>query len=482
MRVEVAYRIYDESFNQSAAFHLESELISMMLADRRFVLMNRNQGRGEFDYYDKQRYTQMIPEIWSNLTRIGLASHSLDDVRNSNIFKYSPYKQLSEDQMEVVLELLDLYQNSEKISHSRVFVQGRPGTGKTLVAIYLLKRLVDEGVFSADEVALVCPMSSLRKTLENICKHIYGLSAKNVISPSDAIKHHLGEGRPQYKLLIVDEAHRLKQKRNLSASDFKVFKEVYEVEGYEGTHQLDWLERAAENLMLFYDEGQSVRPTDVPAEAFRALKARASRSYELTRQHRVSAGAEVISALRALLDGSLTHPIQPEGYEICLFESFPEMRAELMAREAECGLCRLVSGYFFKSKTRTQVEACPPYILEGEELVWNTQMVDWVNSANALNEVGCIHTVQGYDLNYVGVILGEELSYDAARGVLTVNADRYLDRYGKQGVEDPDELLLYIKNVYHVLMTRGVRGVYLYACQPSLRAYLARWLPYQRRV
>jgi SOS-response transcriptional repressor LexA len=110
------------------------------------------------------------------------------------------------------------------------------------------------------------------------------------------------------------------------------------------------------------------------------------------------------------------------------------------------------------------------------ELKWNSKNIDWVNSANAMNEVGCIHTTQGYDLNYVGVIIGPELDYDPVLKTLIVYPERYKDKAGKNTIKDVQILKDYILNIYKTIILRGIRGSYIYACNPHLREYLSQFM------
>ncbi|MFR0979450.1 MAG: DNA/RNA helicase domain-containing protein, partial [Holdemania filiformis] len=148
----------------------------------------------------------------------------------------------------------------------------------------------------------------------------------------------------------------------------------------------------------------------------------------------------------------------------------------------EVGLCRLVAGYAWKWKTQNhsldQIRDQQLYDIEieDERFIWNSVNEDWVNSANAINEVGCIHTVQGYDLNYAGVIIGPELGYDEQAQQIVVHADQYFDRFGKAAIHDEEILKKYILNIYKVLLTRAIRGTYVYVCDPALRNYFKTWI------
>lgn len=88
--------------------------------------------------------------------------------------------------------------------------------------------------------------------------------------------------------------------------------------------------------------------------------------------------------------------------------------------------------------------------------------------------MGCIHTTQGYDLNYTGVIFGHEIRYDESLDQIVIEKDNYHDRNGKQAIKDPDELKQYILNIYRTIMLRGIRGTFVYACDDGLRRYLKR--------
>lgn len=102
--------------------------------------------------------------------------------------------------------------------------------------------------------------------------------------------------------------------------------------------------------------------------------------------------------------------------------------------------------------------------------------VDWVNSPNANNEAGCIHTTQGYDLNYRGLIIGPELDYDFSTKRFIVYKDRYKDKNGKNSITDPTILKKYILNIYRTILFCGIHGTYVYVCNDNLRAYLSQFI------
>jgi hypothetical protein len=114
--------------------------------------------------------------------------------------------------------------------------------------------------------------------------------------------------------------------------------------------------------------------------------------------------------------------------------------------------------------------------IEGIHFQWNLASRDWINSPTAINEIGCIHTTMGYDLNYGAVIFGPEISYNPDKQCIEIDPDQYHDKYGKQGV-DSEKLKDYIVNIYKNMMYRGIRGTFVYACNPALRDYLMQHIP-----
>lgn len=146
--------------------------------------------------------------------------------------------------------------------------------------------------------------------------------------------------------------------------------------------------------------------------------------------------------------------------------------------EEKFGLCRMVAGYAWKWKSDgDKTGEIQDIIIDGIEKRWNGTRVDWVYSKNALNEVGCVHTVQGYDLNYAFVIVGEDLKYRDGR--IIIDKKKYFDKNGKKTATE-EELAVYIRNIYYVLMSRGIYGTYLYVCDEELRSYFRKYIEVYR--
>jgi DUF2075 family protein len=309
----------------------------------------------------------------------------------------------------------------------------------------------------------------------------------------------VGKSDEHYDVLVVDEAHRLNQRANQSSgSRNKDFREINErLFGRDSTDftQLDWVRTQSTHNILLLDAQQSVRPADLPPEVIGEVVGEAKAGHHffpLRTQMRVKAGTDYVGFVRAMLAGR--KPERPElgDYEFALFDDIEEMEKLIRTRDREYGLSRLAAGYAWewesdpKKKGMKRIPlAQRPYDIEidGHRWRWNSAERDWINSSDALKEVGSIHTVQGYDLNYAGVIIGRDLRLDPDTGEIRFDRSQYRDKKGlennrKRGIVYTDaDIERYVKNIYAVLLTRGMRGTYVYVCDEALREHLRAFIP-----
>ncbi len=457
LRLNNLHVITDEEYNVSATLDIESSLIKFMAADGKFMLQNGNEGLKDHEYYDRQRYKAKFEVIWKNLLEQGLAINDLEQIKNSDLFKYSPYKSLTDDQMLVTQKIFDNIKFGLK---NTFIINGRPGTGKTILAVYLLKYLKEKSETKNLKIGLVIPMGSLRSTLRRVCSKVSGLKGSMVIGPNDVV----GES---YDLLIVDEAHRLRRRTNIV--NYRSFDIKNAELGLDKTgNELDWILMSSKYQVLFYDSNQSVRPSDIRNEHFTKFK---SISYDLVSQMRIGAGEEYINFIEDLFNLKKISHYKFGNYDIKVFNDITEFVDKMREKEGHHKLSRIVAGYAWEWKSRDNKELYDIEI-DNVKLRWNSQLHDWVNSKNSIYEVGCIHTIQGYDLNYVGVIIGPEFGYDPVNHKFIIRPENYKDANGFRGITDEKELERYIINIYKTLLTRGIKGTYIYAVDKGLKEYL----------
>jgi len=499
--------VIDETFNKSVCLDLESYLIRLLAGDGRFQVLNRNEGITNADYYGRAEYQKTFTAIFDALRDRGLFERHIREIENSDLFKLSPFKALTHDQEIAVEDILDgLFQDIADRSSSRIVIQGDPGTGKTVVGIYLMKLLSDIQHAATSEVAetesilaefflpdyvellrgfrigLIVPQQSLRKSIQRVFAKTPGLTAKQVMSPFE-----LGNRAEHYDLLIVDEAHRLNQRAPQAAGPLnRMFKDInvqlFGEDDLELT-QLDWIAAMSKHQVFLVDGDQSVRPADLAQTTIRALVDRARherRHYSLTSQMRVKAGQDYVGYVKGVLAGTVTEPDRFGDYDLRFFDHLGEMRSAILDREKEHGLSRLLAGYAWKWASKND-ESAFDIELDGTRLRWNSTDVDWVNSPNSIDEVGSIHTIQGYDLNYAGVVIGPDLRFDETTGRTVFDRESYQDPRGVTNnrargiVYSDDDILQFVRNIYAVLLTRGILGTYVYVCDPALRHYLRRF-------
>ena len=505
--------IIDERFNKSVCLDLESYLIRMLAGDGGNRVLNRNNGITDSEYYQREVYREGFRTIFERLRADGVFTRTLPEIVNSDLFKLSPFKALTEDQANSVDEILEgFFTDLERGTSSIIVIQGDPGTGKTVAAIYMIKLLIDIKISTSLEdldsdsrfsnfftetnrdllqglrIGLVVPQQSLRTSIQKIFKNTPGLHPSMVMTP-----FNVGEADGVFDLLFIDETHRLNQRSNQATAGLNTkFRTITEdLYGSDDTSktQLDWILAKSRHQIFLLDAAQSVRPADLPSHLLSNLVAdtRASgRHFQLRTQMRVQAGSDFVSYVRWILDPrplSIARTRQDFGdYDFRTFESVAHMRDEIFRRDAEVGLSRMVAGFAWKWKSNKDKDAFDIEIGE-TQLRWNSTSTDWIASSNALEEVGSVHTVQGYDLNYVGVIIGLDLRFDIERKRLFIDRKSYYDTRGKQNnpqlgkTYSDDDLLQFITQIYAVLMTRGILGTYVYACDPGLREYLKAFIP-----
>lgn len=495
-RLTAVHLITSSKFNKSATLDIESNLIKYLSGDGKYKLLNANVGLANHTYFQKTEvYWDIFKTLWTELKSEGITHNSLDHINNSDLFKYSPYKSLSSDQKMSILEIL---RGIAAKNIASIVVEGGAGTGKTILAIYLFKLLNSDiedfnfKEFGEDEeeliflvkkikedfpklsMALVVPMSSFRNTLKAVFKNIKGLTSNMVVGPAEVSKK-------VFDIILVDESHRLRKRVNLGAyfGAFDKVNQKLKFDKFKG-NEFKWIIKQSKKRLFFYDYGQSIKPSDVDKEDFDDLKSKNNTIVQkLKSQFRVKGGVDYVTYLDNLLNCKFKNSdsiFNSKKYDFALFDSLDKMIEVIKEKEKESGLSRMIAGYSWEwiSKNDSSLHDIK---IGDVKLRWNSVSDDFINSANAINEVGCIHTTQGYDLNYSGVIFGNEISYDKQKDEIIIKEENYFDRNGKQNVKSPEQLKEYILNIYKTILLRGMKGTYVYVCDDKLREYFAKHIP-----
>lgn len=479
--------ISDRTFNKSVTLDLESFLIKYMSADGLRKLTNGNAGISNHDYFYREAYEDDFRQVWDWLLDNGLAQHSLMEIENSELFKYSPYKSLNREQLGAAYDILDwLNRSNNHTSKTLAIVNGGAGTGKSILAVYIIKLLADitenkepwstiedaaearrlrrlsRGLLTLRRIGFVVPMNQLRETMKDVFGSIDGLSADMVLSPESVVNG-------DYDLLVVDEAHRLYRRHHLPGSHlYSKFDKINRHlmgSGFTGSEsdwtELDWIIKSSRLQLLFYDENQFIRATDIGKARFNSIcQQRVSIEYELTSQMRCRGGNgyyEYVSKVIREIGCDARDYKTINNYHLRFFDHITDLFSAIETADASGGICRVVTGPGWKM---------------GEDIVIEGSTYHWAHGGESAGSgsIYSIHKTQGFDLNYAGVIFGKEVYYDEALHGIAVNKGELRDNHTKSG--GADEMREFVLNIYVTLMTRGIDGTFVYAVDKRLRDYL----------
>lgn len=375
------------------------------------------------------------------------------------------------DEQKVAYELaLDIVRKSYLDDKKRVLiVEGGPGTGKSVVAINLLVNILAK---EQDMIALYVTKNSAPREVfyERLRGHFKQSFIKNLFKGSGSFTESKTN---EFDALIVDEAHRLNEKSGLF--------------GNLGENQVKEIINAAKASIFFIDKHQRVTLKDYGSidviEKF-ANEANAEIEYiKLESQFRCNGSDGYLSWLNDVLE--IEETANYDGfdfnYDFRVVDSPEELRDLIFEKNEINNSARLLAGY------------CWDWIKEGKSnsdihdieigdfsMSWNLNNTNtWAIDENSVNEIGCIHTSQGLEFDYVGVILGFDIRYENGQ-IITDFTERARTDQSLKGIktrykQNPDEALKLadeiIKNTYRTLMTRGMKGCYIYCEDVNLENY-----------
>ena len=352
-----------------------------------------------------------------------------------------------------------------------LIVKGGPGTGKSVVAINLLvettrNRLVSRYV-SKNAAPRAVYAAKLAGTLrKNQIYNMFGGSGTFYNTPANT-----------FDVLIVDEAHRLNQKSGLFQN--------------QGEDQVREIIGAAKCVIFFVDDHQRVHIKDIGDSAYIEKTARSChasiKKLELSSQFRCNGSDGYLAWLDNTLQINDTANIRlsQDDFDFRIFSDPNELRKTIEDKNKTNNKSRMVAGYCWDWKSKRNPEATDVNIPDfGFAMKWNLEKAGstWIIGENSIHEIGCIHTCQGLELDYAGVIIGNDLRYENGKVVTDVTKRSRMDssvkgikvgRTPAQAAQLAEEL---IKNTYRTLLTRGMKGCYVYFCDKPLENYFRQQL------
>ncbi len=362
-------------------------------------------------------------------------------------------------------------------SKAVIIVHGGPGTGKSVIALNLLAEAAKKKI----KVFYACKSKPFISGLSNLV----GRDAERLISnlnrfiPSK-VKENSGD------LVLIDEAHRIGKTSN---------NQFTKADDRTEMPQIDQIVRFAKTSVFFIDDLQNIRSLEIgSAELIRETAKKFNCSIDEVRletQFRCMGSNNYLTWLESVLGytESQLSLSDSEKFDFKIFNTPQELYNVLLEKEVEGiknnpnkgNFSRIVAGFCWpwSQKLDANGELVKDVVIGEFAMPWEThdkvtppkgyaKWYEWAYKPEGIKQVGCIYTAQGFEFDYIGVIIGNDLKYnpttDRLEGDITATADPMLRRY-------KDNFDKYVKNIYRVLMSRGMKGCYIYCTDSGTQEY-----------
>lgn len=350
-----------------------------------------------------------------------------------------------------------------------VIIRGGPGTGKSVVAINLVVALTRAGLLTRYVSKNAAPRSVYSERLRGIVPRaqIAGLFS------GSGVFHEMEPNA--FNTLVVDEAHRLNERSGLY--------------GNLGENQIKEVIRSAHCAVFFVDDDQIVTLSDIGHSNELRRWAEESRAevteLELASQFRCNGSDGYLAWIDHMLEirETANQTLDPADFDFRVLDSPAELHRLIEEKNAERNRARVVAGYCWDWSSKRDPDVFDIHFPEHEYMRrWNLSVDGslWIMAPTSVNEVGCIHTCQGLEVDYIGVIVGPDLVLRegavATDPTRRSSMDRSIRGYRTRMRTDPAgttaQVDRIIRNTYRTLMTRGLKGCYVFCSDPGLRHHL----------
>ncbi|MEB8398902.1 DUF2075 domain-containing protein [Enterococcus casseliflavus] len=464
-----------EKFNQSATYNIETNLINHFIGDEQFQLQNVSQTRQVqmHKYYEKEYYDEVVfQELWEELQRRQLAKHSIDTIRNKDVYKLSPFKELTPEQLDIKLEIIEYCKQAIQQDETQkvLMIEGEAGTGKSVLLASLYNTLQDytksEPVLKGTDNYLLVNHSEMLKTYHTMAESLPNLKKNHMLKPTSFI-NKTDNQKLHPDIVIVDEAHLLLTK-----------KDSYNSFHYE--NQLEEIIKRAKITICIFDPKQVLKIKSYwdQDKLYQFQKRYNASRFQLKDQLRMRSSPQIIQWIDDIVEKRVTPiPESTASFELQIMETHDALKNKIFSLDKKEGLSRIISTFDYVHKKDGASYLVDP---GGINLPWNTTDTKrtWAERPDTISEVGSIYTVQGFDLNNVGVVIGPSVDYDPETDQLVIDIDKYEDKGAFTGRDDMNQELTkkaketIILNSLNVLMKRAIKGLYIYAINPNLRQKL----------
>ncbi len=350
-----------------------------------------------------------------------------------------------------------------------IIIQGGPGTGKSVLAINLLNEFTQQKL----NASYVTKNSAPREVYLNLLANSDLKKAVNIkqLFRSPFGLSHVPENA--YDCLIVDEAHRLVK---------KMYGDFY------GENQVKECIAASLFTIFLIDEDQRITNKDIGSieEIHKWANMLGSRVIEnestiLRSQFRCNGSDQYIQLVNDILQiGEFIEiDFSDLNFDIKVFDDPNEMRDFLREKNKEHNKARMVAGYCYDWNVKNKRGDFDIILENGFKAKWNLEDDKlWAVNPKSFEEVGCIHTAQGLEFDYVGVIIGKDVRFDESKGEVITDRTMISKDDKSSGIRSSSDKLanVLIKNTYKTLLTRGQKGCYIYCEDKPLANYIKKLL------
>ena len=481
------YVIGHDHFNKSLTLDLENKFILYLSCMGTVRHLCNGRGNPQNQYYTLDERDALFSAIWAKLhednSRLFAAEKEIADMA---IFKASPFHFLSKEQLEAKDKIIDsVYKNyhDDKIGQL-IVVAGEAGSGKTVLNSKVFYELCSNSR-EAGQDKLDCYMivnqDEQLKVYKQIANRLDNLDRKCVMKATKFIDQKSPDHPAD--IVFIDEAHLLWTQYNQGYSN---------IPEHSGNQLQDILARSR-TVVAVFDAGQILRTQQFwePDKRDNIL-AKAVETIHLKNQMRIRADSRTVQWIRDMIDKDRVGNIpehDSKGYDIHICSTPQELEEAVLSKNTKDSLSRMLATYDWPYADAHQPKGGGAWSVKiGDwEKPWNYQLQalgqtktnksyeSWAEIPESIGEIGSTYTIHGFDLNYAGVILGPSVQFrdgkiiHVAEYSCNSNATQKRTLSNNEKQSFADDLL---KNEMNVLLTRGVEGLYIYACDDALREEL----------
>ncbi|MCD8899702.1 DUF2075 domain-containing protein [Staphylococcus gallinarum] len=479
------YVIGHELFNKSLTLDIENRLMQYLLSVDNVSRVHNSRANQQNEYFTSDKLDEIFSDIWKSLNKKNNTLFPIESIiKDSAIFKASPFHKLTQEQINAKEEILDKIKESiiSKEEGQLIIVEGEAGSGKTVLMSTLLYEI---GKYNLDldrdlDIHLLVNHNEHVSIYNQIVNKL-GIStkSKNIVSkPTSFINSHLSDPDEKVDVVIVDEAHLLLTQGKQS---------------YQGKNHLSDLLERAKVVVIVFDLKQVLTTEQIweldKLNYYFDISKSKDNHITLKNQMRINSDDVTINWIRNLVDNQkITNiPYDNKGYEIKIFDTPNELQKAIndKSQNTDSGISRMLATFDWQYNKNKSPENEDYWRVRIDDwsMPWNYQLkvsrkqkeLPWVEQNQSIDEIGSTYTIQGLDLNVAGVIIGPSVKYRNGRVIFDEKSSANKKATRRRTLEDGSkryfsEMLL--KNELNVLLTRGVNGLYIYAVDDQLREVL----------